>query len=78
MGWTFGELNECLTGRLWTGAVRQYQGLSGVVITRREKGGGRDRDRAAGFQSTAIPSEEVRRMNAVSMWVLPLAFTAGD
>jgi hypothetical protein len=27
---------------------------------------------------TATPPEEVRPMNAVSMWVLPLPVTAGD
>jgi hypothetical protein len=28
-------------------------------------------------QPTVTPPEEVRPMNAVSMWVLPLAVTAG-
>jgi hypothetical protein len=35
-------------------------------------------DRSDSFQSTVTPPEEVRPMNAVSMWVLPLAVTAGD
>jgi hypothetical protein len=30
------------------------------------------------LQSAVIPSEEVRPMNAVSMWVLPLPVTVGD
>jgi hypothetical protein len=33
--------------------------------------------RAGSLQPTVTPSEEVRPMNAVSMWVLPLAVTAG-
>ncbi|MET9476836.1 hypothetical protein ACFYWN_43820 [Streptomyces sp. NPDC002917] len=57
---------------------RSAQDLPGVVITWREKRGGRDRGRAGNFQSTATPPEEVRPMNAVSMWVLPLPVTAGD
>jgi len=35
-------------------------------------------DRAGSFRSTVTPPEEVRPMNAVSTWVLPLAVTAGD
>ncbi|TQS07618.1 hypothetical protein FLW53_31450 [Microbispora sp. SCL1-1] len=38
---------------------------------------GRDRDRACSVPSTVTPPEEVRPMNAVSMWVLPLPVTAG-
>jgi hypothetical protein len=30
------------------------------------------------LQWTVTPPEEVRPMNAVSMWVLPLPVTAGD
>jgi hypothetical protein len=30
------------------------------------------------FQSTVTPPKEVRPMNAVSTWVLPLPVTAGD
>jgi hypothetical protein len=33
---------------------------------------------ADSLRSTVTPPEEVRPMNAVSLWVLPLAVTAGD
>jgi hypothetical protein len=38
---------------------------------------GRDDARACSLQSTATPPEEVRPMNAVSKWVLPLSVTVG-
>ena len=53
-----------------------FQGLSRVVITWREKGWSVSR-RAGSLQSTVTPSEEVRPMNAVSMWVLSLPVTVG-
>jgi hypothetical protein len=39
---------------------------------------GPDDARACSFQATVTPPEEVRPMNAVSTWVLPLPVTAGD
>jgi hypothetical protein len=52
-------------------------GLSGAVITWREKGWAGSY-LAGSLQSTVTPSEEVRPMNAVSMWVLPLPSRSGD
>jgi hypothetical protein len=51
-------------------------GLLGVVITWLERTGRHDA-RACSLQLTETPLEEVRPMNAVSMWVLPLAVTVG-
>jgi hypothetical protein len=48
-----------------------------AVSAGREKGW-RDDDRAGSLRLTVTPSEEVRPMNAVSTWVLPLFVTAGD
>jgi len=42
-----------------------------------EKGLGAD-DRFGSLQAIVTPPEEVRPMNAVSTWVLPLPVTAGD
>jgi hypothetical protein len=56
--------------------VEWDQGLSGIVITWRGKGWPVSR-RAGSLQSTVTPSEEVRPMNAVSMWVLSFPVTAG-
>jgi hypothetical protein len=52
--------------------------LPGVVITWAGKRVWRDDDRAGSFQPTVTPPGEVRPMNAVSVWVLPLAVTTGD
>jgi hypothetical protein len=41
------------------------------------KGTGRDDARACSLQLTVTPPEEVRPMNAISMWVLPLPVTVG-
>jgi len=51
-------------------------GQFGVVITWLERTG-RDDARACSLQLTVTPPEEVRPMNAVSMWVLPLPVTVG-
>jgi hypothetical protein len=46
--------------------TRAGKGLKGIIIG------------AGSFLSTVTPPEEVRPMNAVSTWVLPLPVTAGD
>jgi hypothetical protein len=48
----------------------------GAVITWPERIG-RDDARACSLQLPVTPPEEVRPMNAVSMWVLPLPVTVG-
>ena len=42
---------------------------------RRQKWVGRDSVQVDSVRETVISREEVRPMNAVSMWVLPLVFT---
>jgi hypothetical protein len=49
-----------------------------VVTTWPGKRVWRDDDRSDSFQPTVTPPGEVRPMNVVSMWVLPLAVTTGD
>ncbi|GDY68905.1 hypothetical protein SM007_28310 [Streptomyces avermitilis] len=52
------------------GPVRSRDHVAGKRI-------GRVNARACSLQWTATPPEEVRPMNAVSMWVLPLPVTVG-
>jgi len=52
------------------------RGPFGVLITWRERTG-RDDPRLVACKLTVTPSEEVRPMNAVAMWVLTLPVTAG-
>jgi hypothetical protein len=58
------------------GFARHRTGRSGAVITWLRKDWTGDA-RACSLQSTVTPPEEVRPMNAVSMWVLHLPVTAG-
>ncbi|OWA01299.1 hypothetical protein B9W64_35310 [Streptomyces sp. CS159] len=49
-----------------------------VVAVVPRKRSGRGDMRACSFRRTVTPPEEVRPMNAVSTWVLPLPVMAGD
>jgi hypothetical protein len=53
-------------------------GLNGDALISMGKTVWRDDDHSDSFQPTVTPPEEVRPMNAVSTWVLPLAVTTGD
>jgi hypothetical protein len=73
-----GELSAAANGRdAVARGKRQVSGLAARQVGRQEKVG-RDNARGASVRETVTLREEVRPMNAVSRWVLPVFSRSGD